>query len=213
MARLRRLQSRQCQQIVQLVREMATLVTPVKNFNASSGNGKVSLHESAKKFHTQLIARDAVQMFGDPLLCSPLRAAERARLLVGQFRRVEANDPDVWFAALVKLFTTFPEPVVVKVTDPSSLARKFRFCPSLFDIGQACDAQFAVIYGNRRPLLTDNNPPVARTPELKSKILELLRDLRGKIGSQEPQIADRNFDQRLGESPNGTMKRAPEVLK
>ena len=83
--------------------------------------------------------------------CSPKIAAERARLLFGQFRKGDAADPNVWVAAVVALFTGYPESVVRRVTDPRiGLGSAAPFFPSLFDVRHACEAEMKPIYDEIR---------------------------------------------------------------
>jgi hypothetical protein len=91
--------------------------------------------------------------------CSPIRALELTRLLLGQFRKGEANDPEIWIRSMVLVLSEYSEPVVIKVTDPrTGLARKSQFLPTICDIVRACNALAA----GRRRLLTDDDYPMAR---------------------------------------------------
>jgi hypothetical protein len=95
--------------------------------------------------------------------CSPIRAAELARLLFGQFRKGDANDPETWVRSVVRVLSDYPEFVVIKVTDPlSGLARKSPFLPNIYDIIQACDEWLGRLTGPKRRLLTDDDPPRSR---------------------------------------------------
>jgi hypothetical protein len=100
-------------------------------------------------------------------------------LLFGQFRKGDANDPDIWVRSVVRVLAEYPELVVVKVTDPrSGLARKSPFLPNIYDIVQACDEWSVRLTGANR-LLTDDDPP--RLQPVSSEVISGFRHLRAEL--------------------------------
>ena len=73
--------------------------------------------------------------------CSQSTALERMNLLMGCYRRSDANDPEIFGRAIVAVFRRFPESVVIAVTEPATgLPVKIKFLPSIAEIAEACEA-------------------------------------------------------------------------
>ena len=73
-----------------------------------------------------------------PLL--KIYAAERARLLFGAFRKGEANDPEIYVAAITAMLATYPRDVIRTVTHPTKgIAAKLKFLPAVAEIREACE--------------------------------------------------------------------------
>jgi hypothetical protein len=67
-------------------------------------------------------------------------AAERARLLLGCYRRAEAVDPDTYVAALTAVLARYPEDVICDVTHPAKgLPIKQGFLPNMREVYLACE--------------------------------------------------------------------------
>lgn len=66
-----------------------------------------------------------------PGLCSELQAAKAARALQGQWRRAQFDDPEVFYAAMKRLFVQFTEDIVAAAVAPrTGLAGKHEWPPS-----------------------------------------------------------------------------------
>jgi hypothetical protein len=73
-------------------------------------------------------------------------AAERARLLIGCYRRDDVADPQVFGRAIVAVLMRYPEEVVVSVTEPATgLPSRLKWLPSIAEIVDACDARMEPI--------------------------------------------------------------------
>jgi hypothetical protein len=69
-------------------------------------------------------------------------AAERARLLFGCYRKGDANDPDVYVAAVTATLARYPEDVIRAVTHPASgLPIQKDFLPTVAEVYRACEAE------------------------------------------------------------------------
>src|SRR5882724_7725301 len=69
-----------------------------------------------------------------------LYAAERATLMFGCYRKGDANDPDVYVAALTLVLSGYPEHVIRAMTNPDSgLPSKHTFLPSVAEVKKACE--------------------------------------------------------------------------
>ena len=66
-----------------------------------------------------------------------LRAAQR---LLGSRRKGEANDPDIYIAAIVRVLSAFPLKVVTTVADPLlSPLRHLKWLPEASEVLEACE--------------------------------------------------------------------------
>lgn len=69
----------------------------------------------------------------------PALAAERAKMLFGCYRKADANDPEMYAAAVTAILSEYDEETVAYVTDPrTGIARKSTFLPTLSEIDKAC---------------------------------------------------------------------------
>ena len=68
-----------------------------------------------------------------------LLAAQRAAILFGCYRRGDANDPEIYTAAITAILAEYPPEVIQHVTDPrTGIARKIKFLPSIPELDEAC---------------------------------------------------------------------------
>ncbi len=66
-------------------------------------------------------------------------AIRYAKILLGSYRSGEANDPEVYTAAVVAVLADYPEEVVRQVCDPrNGLPSKLKWLPALSEIKEAC---------------------------------------------------------------------------
>jgi len=76
----------------------------------------------------------------DPVLLTAY-AAERARLLLGCYRRADAADPDTYVAAITAVLARYPQDVIRAVTHPTSgLPIQKDFLPNVREVYLACEA-------------------------------------------------------------------------
>lgn len=70
-------------------------------------------------------------------------AMERARMLFGSYRRGDANDPEVYVAAITAVLTRYPPDLVREVTDPNTgiqTSEKYlSFMPNAGELKAYCD--------------------------------------------------------------------------
>ena len=79
--------------------------------------------------------------------CPPQIAGERARLLVGCYRKNEVADPDAYISAICAVLANYPETVVRKVTHPlDGLPGRLQWLPTIAEIKAACDAEVSPVY-------------------------------------------------------------------
>ena len=67
---------------------------------------------------------------------------ERATMLLGCYRRDEANDPEIYIAAVAAILSEYPRSVIEYVTDPrTGLPRTSKWPPNPAEVSEACDAR------------------------------------------------------------------------
>lgn len=71
--------------------------------------------------------------------------------MFGCFRRGDANDPDIYVAAITAVLAEYPEEVVKHVTDPrTGIPRKTNFLPTVAEVDYACSERAAFCIGRDR---------------------------------------------------------------
>jgi len=79
--------------------------------------------------------------------CPPQIVGERARLLVGCYRKTDVSDPDAYISAICAVLANYPEQVVRRLTHPlDGLPGKSQWLPTIAEIKSACDAEVEPIY-------------------------------------------------------------------
>ncbi len=67
-------------------------------------------------------------------------AAERARIMLGCYRKADAGDPEIYTSAIISVLMRYPESVVMQVTEPSTgLPSKLKWLPAVAEVREACD--------------------------------------------------------------------------
>lgn len=67
-------------------------------------------------------------------------STERARLLLGQFRRGEANDPAVFVTSIAAVLARYDSEIVTSVTNPrTGLASRSDWLPTIREVVAACE--------------------------------------------------------------------------
>jgi hypothetical protein len=119
-------------------------------------------------------------------------ATERARLLLGCYRKGDANDPETYVAAITATLSRYPEDVICSVTHPASgLPIQKDFLPTVAEVYRACETEMAP----RRAAAARERDMVRQkeereeferrrtTPEQDTYIIEGLRKLAAELGS------------------------------
>jgi hypothetical protein len=61
-------------------------------------------------------------------------------LLFGCYRKGDANDPEIYTAAVAAVLAEYEPDVITRVTDPrTGLPRKTKFLPNPAEVSEACD--------------------------------------------------------------------------
>lgn len=69
-------------------------------------------------------------------------SAKHAKLLLGCYRAGDANDPEVYTAAIIAILSDYPEDIQQTVTDPrSGLPSRVQWLPTPKEVKDACEAE------------------------------------------------------------------------
>lgn len=138
-------------------------------------------------------------------------AADRCELLMGQFRRDDADNPEVFTTALIALLAEYPPVVLDHICSPlDGLASSSRFVPSLFEIREACNKHLAYLYAKWQ---VERMPPEVRArieSYGKEKPRELPAPERPRM-TREQMVA--KYGENFGLSVGGERKSKPDSFK
>src|SRR5215471_4960281 len=115
-----------------------------------------------------------------PTKCSVKFATMRATILIGCFRKSDANDPAIYLSAVVAVLTKYRPEVVEAITDPTTgLPAKLKWLPAIAEIVEACEAA-----ANEQAEARRRNQPSQRLPEPY-----ISADERRRVGEQMKALA------------------------
>lgn len=136
--------------------------------------------------------------------CEASVATARARILLGCYRKGDAEDPDIYLTAVAAMLASYPQAVVNRVTDPrTGIAGRQNFLPTVADVRHACEVEMAPIYDKRRRDRVRDEMLAARDEwtkperrEIPPRVREFMRELRANAGNADRQ--SRPLDARAG---------------
>ena len=108
--------------------------------------------------------------------CAKPVAELRARILIGCYRKSDANDPEIYGRALVAVLMRYPENIVMAVTEPATgLPARLKWLPSIAEIVEACE--------DRMPgVAPAYHAPVMLPPPMDRSERPSLDELKAKYG-------------------------------
>lgn len=110
-------------------------------------------------------------------------ATERARLLLGQFRRGEANDPAVFVTSVAAVLSRYRREIIIEVTDPrTGLALKTNWLPTIREVGDACQALDDAAQAREKRDFDLEKQLASRVDDTVPEQRPTLADLREKYG-------------------------------
>jgi hypothetical protein len=122
-----------------------------------------------------------------PALTSPSVATERALLLLGSYRKGEADDPDTYVTAIAAVLTLYDPAIVARVTDPrTGIAGRVKWLPTVHEVRAACEEEAAFAHRMRQreaaieKQLADRRAADAAERNRPARVT--LEDLRAKHG-------------------------------
>jgi hypothetical protein len=67
---------------------------------------------------------------------------QRAKFLLGAFRRDDANDPEIYVDTIAAILSDYPQDVIAAITDPrAGIQTRQHWPPSPYEVKQACEAE------------------------------------------------------------------------
>ena len=76
--------------------------------------------------------------------CPAQLASRRAGILLGCYRKGDAEEPEIYAAAVASVLTCYPQDVAQRVTDPrSGLPGRSQWLPTVAEVKAACEAEMA----------------------------------------------------------------------
>ncbi len=110
-------------------------------------------------------------------------ATERARLLLGQFRRGEANDPATFIASIAAILARHSPEIVIELTDPrTGLAAKTDWLPTVKEVNEACESLAAIAVARRKSDAVRTDTLERRAEEFARRDRPTLEQLRETYG-------------------------------
>ena len=111
----------------------------------------------------------------------------RAKILLGCYRTGDANDPETYIAAITAALARYPEQIITSVTHPvSGLPSKTSWLPTIKEVVDACDAEYAPIANNE-----------ARLKRIKEQLEMRMADGRSYHETADQAALSAAFDMKL----------------
>lgn len=77
-------------------------------------------------------------------ICPPDVASRRSAILLGCYRKGDAEEPEIYAAAVASVLATYPQEIAYRVTDPrTGLAGRSQWLPTVAEVRAACEAEMA----------------------------------------------------------------------
>lgn len=118
--------------------------------------------------------------------CNASKAADRARIMLGCYRKAEAGDPEIYTTAVIAVLMRYPDSVVMAVTEPATgLPSKLKWLPAIAEIREACDEAMEPILRERqrrRDLEAQRQLRLAGPTEPRPTLEEIEAKLGRKLG-------------------------------
>lgn len=92
------------------------------------------------------VSRQALSTSGHyrPPMCPSDVATRRAAMLLSCYRKGDAEDPEIYAAAVASILSSYPQAVAYRVTDPrTGIAGKSQWLPTVAEVRAACEAEMA----------------------------------------------------------------------
>src|SRR5262245_14239449 len=117
-------------------------------------------------------------------LTTPEMAATKAQTLFGCFRKGDANNPDIYAAAVAAALTCYPPEVVTRVCDPrTGLPARCDFLPTVREIHAACQELVQrTAQANRRDEQVRQQIAEQREIEERRRVAPTRAELEAKLG-------------------------------
>lgn len=119
-------------------------------------------------------------------------ASLRAGMMFGCYRRQDANDPEIYVAAVTAILSEYPDSVIETVTDPrTGLPSKLKWLPTVAEVKTECEShmyrvRYQEAWDKRVAEQRASSETEKQSPETQKKIGEglakLVEQLKAGIG-------------------------------
>lgn len=114
-------------------------------------------------------------------------ASLRAGMMFGCYRKQDANDPEIYVAAVTAILSEYPDSVIETVTDPrTGLPSKIKWLPTVAEVKTECESHmYAVRYQeawNKRLADQKSDPLPERMKKVSDGFADLVEKLKAGIG-------------------------------
>jgi hypothetical protein len=117
-----------------------------------------SVHAAARRLEETSTRISPLSASAPNPSCPVPVAAKRTRLLLGSYRKGEAEDPEVYTMAIAAVLSDYPESVALRVTDPrTGIAGGVQWLPTAFEVREACEREMPPIPAAQRRDAAPNN--------------------------------------------------------
>ena len=155
----------------------------------------------APSFKPLIISSNGLPSSTAPLLTG--YAAMRAKILLGCYRTGDANDPETYIAAITAALARYPEQIITSVTHPvSGLPSKTSWLPTIKEVVDACDAEYAPIANNEARLKRIKEQLEMREREDRGEkpTLAQLHEKYGKDWGLRTSVVEKSPDEKTAEN-------------
>ncbi len=130
-------------------------------------------------------------------LCSPEIASESARILLGCYRKGEAEDAEIYVRAIAAVFSGYPDAVARRIVDPRiGIAGQVQWLPTVAEVKHACEVEMAPIYAEMRREESRSKLQALPSPNDRSR-RPTFEELRARypdaVGHSQARIGPRNL--------------------
>jgi hypothetical protein len=127
-----------------------------------------------------------------------LKAAQAAKIIWGQFRRSDTDDPEVFYPATKALLSRYPEAIVMALCDPQNgIAGEQTFLPSIAEMRASLDRRMAPILAEqaKRQRFAETErllkAPAKATAEERARAVEAWERQRAEVAGRKNTEEDR----------------------
>jgi hypothetical protein len=136
-----------------------------------------------------------------------LVVAKSVEILIGCFRKGDAENPEVYTRALALILSEYPESVVRRVTDPrTGLPGRSQWLPTIAEVRHACEVEMKPIHEEAERMRRDHQranrlePPAKPPREVRAAMIDRMREklpliFPDEVGKVDPVKSQREFEQ------------------
>ena len=150
----------------------------------------MTLSDASKNVPTLAKSRSALRLVQST--CSTPIAADCARILIGSYRRGEAEDREIFVGSIAAVLASYPEAVARRVTDPrTGVASRIGWLPNVAEVTAACEREMQPLRVEERRRLERERSraildskvevPAERRKQLAAELRQKMADLHKAV--------------------------------